>query len=73
MGLCLLIGLASPAGAQTFPDSVGIGAVASAGYIDLYYRLGQEITPVVFPAATGGTGDLTYSLRGGARITGVCL
>ena len=80
LGLGLLIGLASSAWAQltpTFPNPTGVGAVGAvvAGpnddeYIDLYYKLGQQIIPLQFPAATGGTGDLTYSLAGGHESLG---
>ncbi len=66
MVIGLLLGLASPAGAQpAFFGRVEIGTVATAGYIDLYFRFGVATDNIVFPDAIGGTGDLTYSLAGG--------
>ncbi len=67
MVIGLLLGLASPAGAQTdpvFPGNVGIGYAPTDGYIDLYFQVGAATEDIVFPAATGGTGALTYSLVG---------
>ncbi len=67
MVIGLLLGLASPAGAQTdpvFPGNLGIGYAPTDGYIDLYFQVGAATEDIVFPAATGGTGALTYSLVG---------
>ena len=66
----LLLGLASQAYAQTFPSRVGIGYAPNNRYIDLYYRLGTAITPIVFPAATGGTASVRYELSGGYASLG---
>ncbi len=74
MVIGLLLGLASPAGAQSgpvFPERVGIGFAPGEGYIDLYFRVGVATDNIVFPEATGGTGtpryelDLAHSLAGG--------
>ncbi len=70
MVIGLLLGLASPAGAQSFPDQVGIGAATTESYIDLYFELGETTDNIVFPAATGGTGTLSYELTGGHQSLG---
>ena len=65
MVIGLLLGLASPAEAQSrpvFPDQAGIGAAPDAAYIDLFFELGVATEDIVFPAARSGTSDLTYSL-----------
>ena len=65
MVIGLLLGLASPAGAQSFPRESGIGATPTTRNITLYFPLGEATGDIVFPAATGGTGTQSYSLRGG--------
>ncbi len=66
MVIGLLLGLASPAEAQSrpvFPRPVGIGAEPDdRRTIFLYFELGVATEDIVLPIATGGTGDLTYSL-----------
>ncbi len=57
MVIGLLLGLASPAGAQSrpvFPDQVEIGATPNEDHIDLYFQLGVATDTIVFPEATGG-------------------
>ena len=61
IALALLLGLASQAKAQNFPDEIGIGFSPTQRFINLYYPLGQAITPLVFPAATSAT-PVSYSL-----------
>ncbi len=65
MVIGLLLGLASPAGAQTFPQPVGIGATPDEiRTINLYFRFGVATDNIEFPIATGGVGGLTYSVTG---------
>ena len=65
MVIGLLLGLASPAGAQRFPQPVGIGATPDEiRTINLYFRFGVATDNIEFPIATGGTGGLTYSVTG---------
>ena len=54
----------APSAPPMFFGRVEIGTVATAGYIDLYFRFGVATDNIVFPEAIGGTGDLTYSLAG---------
>ncbi len=65
MVIGLLLGLASPAGAQSFPQPVGIGATPDEiRTINLYFRFGVATDNIEFPIATGGTGGLIYSVTG---------
>ena len=65
MVIGLLLGLASPAGAQTFPQPVGIGATPDEiRTINLYFRFGVATDNIEFPIATGGIAPLTYSVTG---------
>ena len=65
MVIGLLLGLASPAGAQTFPQPVGIGATpGETRALNLYFRFGVATDNIEFPIATGGVGGLTYSVTG---------
>ncbi|WP_424948337.1 beta strand repeat-containing protein [Candidatus Spongiihabitans sp.] len=64
MVIGLLLGLASPAAAQTFPQPVGIGATPNEiRTINLYFQFGVATDNLVFPAATGGLA-VTYSVTG---------
>ena len=54
-----------------FPRTTGLGATPNSGNITLYYRSGQPITPVTFPAATGGTTPYTYSMGTGTLPGGL--
>ena len=65
MVIGLLLGLASPAEAQRFPQPVGIGATPDEiRTINLYFRFGVATDNIEFPIATGGTGGLIYSVTG---------
>ena len=58
----MLLGLSSNAGAQlAFPTGSGIGVFPSFA-LTLIYPPGVAITPTTLPAATGGTGAVTYAL-----------
>ena len=58
----MLLGLASNANAQlAFPTGSGIGVFPNLA-LTLIYPSGVAITPTTFPAATGGTGAVTYAL-----------
>ncbi len=57
MVIGLLLGLASPAGAQTDP-------LALTAPDDQSYTVGTVITALELPEATGGIGDLSYTLTG---------
>ena len=54
-----------------FPDMINFGLEPAAGRIVLYYTRDQAITPVTFPAATGGIAPLSYSVIGGRLPTGL--
>ena len=60
----MLLSLASNANAQgpSFPDMVGIGSDPTGSAISFFYPYNAAITPQTFPAATGGTAPLEYSL-----------
>ena len=65
MVIGLLLGLASPAGAQSFPQPVGIGATpGETRALNLYFRFGVATDNIEFPIATGGIAPLTYSVTG---------
>ena len=58
----MLLGLASNANAQlAFPSGSGIGVFPNFA-LTLIYPSGVAITPTTLPAATGGTGAVTYAL-----------
>ena len=58
----MLLGLAGNANAQlAFPTGSGIGVFPNFA-LTLIYPSGVAITPTTFPAATGGTGAVTYAL-----------
>ena len=48
--------------ALSFPRTTGIGIAPNSGTIDLFYPLGQPITPTTFPAASGGVTPYIYSV-----------
>ena len=48
---------------DTFPITVAAGVALNAPN-DQTYTMGQTITALTLPAATGGTGTLTYTLTG---------
>ncbi len=58
MVIGLLLGLASPAGAQTDPPPLALNGVP-----DQLYTVGTPVN-LVLPAATGASGELTYTLTG---------
>ena len=54
-----------------FPDVIGFGFEPAGGQIILYYTRDQAITPVTFPAATGGVAPLSYDVSNGMLPRGL--
>ena len=54
-----------------FPDEIGLGFSPLSGGIVLYYTRDQAITPITFPAATGGVAPLSYDVRDGMLPRGL--
>ena len=54
-----------------FPDQIGLGFSPLSGQIILYYTRDQAITPITFPAATGGVAPLSYDVRNGMLPRGL--
>ena len=54
-----------------FPDQIGFGVSPLSGQIILYYTRDQAITPITFPAATGGVAPLSYDVRNGMLPRGL--
>ena len=69
--LIMTLGVSVGQSLLTFPFAVGIGALPNSGTIELYYPLGQPITPVTFPAVSGGTAPYTYSTSSGTLPVGL--
>ena len=56
------ITVAAAAQDLAFPSNSGVGTSPASGPPVLYYPVGQAIVATTFPAATGGTGTVTYAL-----------
>ena len=54
-----------------FPTTTGLGTTPNTGTIRLYYPLSQPITPVTFPAASGGVTPYIYSVGTGSVPVGL--